>query len=178
MDLAGQRWEARQEKGGSGGRKKIRGQGSGPGAGGAGRWSGTRQGLAAKPCGFRGKQSLPGSMWKILVDSGPVRPPPAGAAPVPALILLSVLLQAPPAPHVSKVKSSGGGPDWMRARPQEGSGGGGLRGRSVVSHGGAREKDRRACFLAPQPQPASTHSKSRNVLLLCKVPGVPVEFLL
>ena len=37
---------------------------------------------------------------------------------------------------------------------------------------------RRACFLAPQPQPASTHSKSRNVLLLCKVPGVPVEFLL
>lgn len=30
----------------------------------------------------------------------------------------------------------------MRARPQEGSGGGGLRGRNAVSHGGAREKDR------------------------------------
>lgn len=42
----------------------------------------------------------------------------------------------------SKVKGSSGGPGWMRARPQEGSGGGGLRGRSAVSHGGAREKDR------------------------------------
>ena len=30
----------------------------------------------------------------------------------------------------------------MRARPQERSGGGGLRGRNAVSHGGAREKDR------------------------------------
>ena len=42
----------------------------------------------------------------------------------------------------SKVKGSGAGPGWMRARPQEGSGGGRLWGRSAVSHGGAREKDR------------------------------------